>query len=354
MTFAHPPWLLLLVFPLALGFWSVRRQGGGLKMPFDHHKHPSRRALAIVLRGVELLPAVLLAMAVLLIARPQTMRVPEQDRIATHITVCMDVSGSMGVGLGEQNRYESAAAAIESFTHAREGDAIGLTLFGSWPLRWVPLTKDLQVLRNALAFANPRNQPRGMGGTMIGSALTYCADNMQREAARLDGTDTRPKSADQLLHDRAAERLFRSVSLDAPAKRRDFDSDGGAGRDSSDRLLILVSDGVSGDLNGPDQIDLLSRQLSDAGITMYHIHIGSDSIPAAVSSIARATGGDAFLATNSDGLRLIFNHIDQMEPARFRPNASVPVDYFEPFVLIGIIALALYALSLLKWRYTPW
>tara|TARA_R110002073_G_scaffold59094_6_gene149230 strand:+ start:1705 stop:2754 length:1050 start_codon:yes stop_codon:yes gene_type:complete len=349
MTFVHPQWLLLLVFPLALGFWSVRRRGAGLRMPFDHQTHASRPWLAGLLRGVELLPAVMLAVAVVLIARPQVLRVPEQDRVATHITVCMDVSGSMSVGMGEQNRYESAAAAIESFTYAREGDAIGLTLFGSWPLRWVPLTKDLQVLRNALAFANPRNQPNGMGGTMIGSALSYCADNMQREAARLDGTDTGPQSVDQWRQQRAAEQLFRSASLQGSAA-----GSGLAAAPSTDRLLILVSDGASGDLNGQDQIDRISDQLNDAGITMYHIHIGSDTIPPAVSSIARATGGDAFLATNSDGLRLIFNHIDQMQPARFVANASLPVDYFEPFAAIGAVALLLYALSLLKWRYTPW
>ena len=113
MTFVHPQWLLLLVFPLALGLWSVRRRGVGLRMPFDHQTHASRPWLGGLLRGVEMLPAVLLAVAVVLIARPQVLRVPEQDRVATHITVCMDVSGSMGVGMGEQNRYESAAAAIE-------------------------------------------------------------------------------------------------------------------------------------------------------------------------------------------------------------------------------------------------
>ncbi|WP_197455085.1 vWA domain-containing protein [Stieleria varia] len=324
-------------------------------MPFDHESHASRPWLAALLRGAELLPAVLLAVAVILIARPQVLQVPDRDRVATHITVCMDVSGSMSVGMGDQNRYESAAAAIQSFTYAREGDAIGLTLFGSWPLRWVPLTKDLQVIRNALAFANPRNQPRGMGGTMIGSALTYCADNMQREAARLDGTDVGHQSVDQWKRDRAAEQLFRRASLGSsatmgPSARGTASSIPG----TSDRLLILVSDGASGDLNGQDQIDRISQRLNDAGITMYHIHIGSDTIPAPVSSIARATGGDAFLATNSDGIRLIFNHIDQMQPARFVANASIPVDYFEPFVLIGAVALLLYALSLLKWRYTPW
>lgn len=349
MTFVHPELLLLLVLPLALGLWSVRRSGSGLTMPFDHQTHASRPWLSAVLRGVELLPAVILAVAVTLIARPQILRVPDRGRVATHITVCMDVSGSMGVGMGGQSRYESAVEAIESFTKAREGDAIGLTLFGSWPLRWVPLTKDLQVLRNALAFANPRNQPPGMGGTMIGTALTYCADNMQREAARLDGTDTRPKTVDQLQKNRAIERLFRPVSL------RNGGGGGPVGSPpSTDRLLILVSDGASADLSGQEQIDRISEQLNDAGITMYHVHIGNDKIPPDVSSIARATDGDAFLATNSDGLRLIFNHIDQMQPTRFKASASVAVDYFEPFAMIGAICLVLYAFSLLKLRYTPW
>ncbi|MCA9223833.1 MAG: hypothetical protein KDA71_26155, partial [Planctomycetales bacterium] len=87
MTFVHPEWLLLLVLPLTLGFWSVRRRGVGLRMPFDHETHASRRWLAMVLRGAELLPALLLAVAVVLIARPQVLMVPDRDRVATHITV---------------------------------------------------------------------------------------------------------------------------------------------------------------------------------------------------------------------------------------------------------------------------
>ena len=348
MTFVHPERLLLLVLPLVLGFWSVRRQAAGLTMPFDHQVHATRLWLGALLRGIELLPAILLAVAVVLIARPQTLRVPEKNRIATHITICMDVSGSMGGKMGSGSRYDSAVTAIESFTYAREGDAIGLTLFGSWPLRWVPLTKDLQILRNALAFAAPGNQPSGMGGTMIGVALDYCADNMQREAARLDGTETGPITLDEYKKDQAFEQLFRPTSLT-------IDGTGAIqNTPSTDRVLILVSDGVSGDLRGQEQVDRISQKLNDAGITMYHIHIGTGNIPEEVSSIARATDGDAFLASNPDGLNLIFHHIDQMEPSQFKQESSTAIDYFEPFVAIGLVTLVLYAVSLLKWRYTPW
>ncbi len=344
MTFAHPTYLLLLLLPVFLFWWTVRNTGTPIRLPFDREAHPKRNWLGLLLRMIETLPSLVLALAIIMLARPQILRVPERDRIATHITICMDVSGSMGAGMGELNRYESAAASIENFTYSREGDAIGLTLFGSWPLRWVPLTKDLQALRNALVFANPRNQPSGMGGTMIGSALKYCADNMQREAARLSGDDDQTLTPNSWREKRAKDQLFRRVSSGGDS----------LSSQKSDRLLVLVSDGMSGDLNGQEQIDEISGQLNDAAITMYHIHIGSDTIPDAVSSIAEETGGRAFLATNADGLQLIFDHIDQMQPARFVSTASVPVDYFAPFATIALAILLFYLFSLLKWRHTPW
>ena len=346
MTFVHPSFLLLLCVPAIIGWWVVRREGPIVKLPFDGDRPSARRSFHFVLRLFDLLPMLILAMGIVMVARPQVLRVPDRDRVATHITICMDVSGSMGAGMGDMNRYESAATAIEQFTLAREGDAIGLTLFGSWPLRWVPLTKDLQALRNALVFANPRNQPSGMGGTMIGTALKYCADNMQREGDRLEGVEDESITSQQWRQERAREQLFALAS-----------GGGQSGRvqgNRSDRLLVLVSDGASGDLNGAAQIEEISNRLNEAGITMYHIHIGSDTIPNAVATIAEDTGGGAFLATNSDGLQLIFDHIDRMQPAKFIATASVPLDYFEPFAYVALSSLLIWLISLLKWRHTPW
>lgn len=343
MTFVYPERLLLLCLPVLIAWWLVRRPGTKVKLPFDGGGQRSSRWMGWLLRFFELFPSLLLGVAIVFLARPQILRVPDQERLATHITICMDVSGSMGAGMGGMNRYESAALAIEQFTLAREGDAIGLTLFGSWPLRWIPLTKDLQALRNALVFANPRNQPRGMGGTMIGAALRYCADNMEREGARLEGDEESSLSNQDWRAQRAKQQLFESTALV-----------GSVSGNQHDRLLVLVSDGASGDLNGADAISEISDRLNNAGITMYHIHIGSDTIPNAVSSIADETGGRAFLATNPDGLKLIFDHIDRMQPAKFVATASVPVDYFEPFAWVAMAGLLVWLISLLKWRRTPW
>ena len=39
----------------------------------------------------------------------------------------------------------------------------GLTLFGSHQIRWIPLTKDLKAIRNAMPFADPERQPTQAG-----------------------------------------------------------------------------------------------------------------------------------------------------------------------------------------------
>ncbi len=45
-----------------------------------------------------------------------------------------------------------------------------------------------------------------------------------------------------------------------------------------DRLLLLVSDGMSADVNSSNS-DEFSDEMKAAGITVYHIHVGTDSVP---------------------------------------------------------------------------
>jgi len=301
MTFVHPWVLLLLIVPVLLGLWLAQRRAWGVALPFDHRSHRRRRVLRALLTGFEILPAVLLAIALLILARPQVLRVPEQQRVLTNIQICLDVSGSMTVG----GRYQAARAAIEQFTRAREGDAFGLTIFGSEQVRWMPLTKDLQAIRNALPFADPTFQPTHMGGTSIGAAIRFCRRNMLAEDA------------------------------------------------SGDRLLIVVSDGVSFDLQGTEP-DEVAEELQQDHITLYYVHVGTDRSTAALTDIAELSGGAAFIATDRVAVERVFRHIDRMEPARFAPSSAIPMDIFAPFAIAGLSVLGLWVLGLLGMRYTPW
>lgn len=292
---------MLLAVPVILMVFVWQHRGWGLAMPFDHKVYRSRRWLRMVLMCAEMLPAIVLASVIVMLAGPQVLRTPKDERVLTNIEFCFDVSGSMG-----GRRYEMASKAVENFIDAREGDAFGLTLFGAHQIRWTPLTTDLAAIRQALPFANPRNQPSHMVGTMIGGALEFCHGNMIREATE------------------------------------------------GDRMIVLVSDGFSADLASSGAQTEAGDMLKGAGITLYHVHVGGATIPTSVADLARETGGEAFAATDRKGLERIFNHIDRMRPAKFAPGGTVPMDFFMPFAVVGLVALGLHALGLLGLRYTPW
>jgi len=299
LTFAHPWVLLLLAVPVLLA-WTVVARPPTLAVPSDHGTHRARPWLSRALGFFDAVPLLLLSTGIVILAGPQTLKEPRRERSLTNIQICLDVSGSMTGG-----NYELAKRAIEDFTRAREGDAFGLTLFGVQQIRWMPLTKDLDAIRNALPFADPSNQPSHMGGTMIGAALRFCMKNMVAEA-----------------------------------------SDG-------DRMIVLVSDGFSGDLSGGESVEI-GDELKAAGITVYHIHIDESEVPADVRDLVEITGGEAFAGTDNASLSAVFKHIDRMKPARFAPAGTVPLDEFAPFAIAALALAGLHAAGLLFARYTPW
>lgn len=301
MTFTHPWVLLLLVLP-ALLLWSLPRRPWGVVIPADRVSSHRRPMLGIMMAVSDLIPTALLALAILIAAGPQILRQPKNKRELTNIQICLDVSGSMSMG----DRYGLAKEAIERFTNDREGDAFGLTIFGSHQIRWMPLTTDLNAIRNSLPFANPSNQPSHMGGTMIGAALRFCSANMTTEA------------------------------------------------ESGDRLIILVSDGESSDLGEGFAEGDIAQELVDSGITLYHIHVAQEDIPADVVDIARKTGGEAFQAADATTLRQVFSHIDRMRPAKFNPQGTVPMYHYAPFALVALCLLGLHLGCSFGVRYTPW
>ena len=301
MTFVNAWVLLFLVVPVLLSVWLLQRRGWGVALPVDHREHPDRRILSGLLRLFELIPQAILAIAIVILAGPQVQRVPKEERVLSNISICFDVSASMTT----DNRYEMAKKAMEEFIDSRQGDALGFTLFGTQQIRWTPLTKDIATIRRALPFADPRNQPPFMGGTMIGAALRFCRDNMIQEATE------------------------------------------------GDRLLLLVSDGFSADVNDGNLSEFID-EMKQANITVYHIHVGTDQAPSTVMELANNTGGESFVATDEAGLKRIFRHIDRMKPARFKPSTAIPMDYYQPFALAGLGLLAVYSLAAFGMRYTPW
>ncbi len=304
MTFGRPMALLLLAVPVLLVLWETLRQHPAMTLPFDHGHQGSGRWLGRLVLAANLLPALLLIVAILIYCRPLRQAEPKQERNLTNIELVLDVSGSMTSPFGNGSRYDASIAAMNEFTSRRKGDAFGLAIFGNEVLQWAPLTKDLSAIRSAAPFLRPESLPGQFNGTEIGKAMRYCLN---------------------LLRDRG----------------------------EGDRLIILLTDGESADL-GPAVSRKIGGELAAAGIVLYAIHIGDGQTPSDLYDLARPCGGVVFPAADPAALATVFDHIDHMQQVKLRPAAPQRVDLFWPLAVAGLAGLGLYAGSLWGVRYTPW
>jgi Ca-activated chloride channel homolog len=305
MSFHQPTLLWLLAVPVIWGFWQWTRRGHPLVLPFDYGRQREGRHLRVLVNLAQTLPALLLAVAVLVLAGPRRPAPPENERILNNIIICLDVSGSMSMRFGNSTRFDAAMASARQFCEYRKGDAFGLTIFGTEYIHWFPPTKELSAIRNALPFVIPARSLPWFGGTLIGNALRGCRDRLVRTK-------------------------------------------------EGDRAIILISDAGSGDFGGGRDRQI-AQELADAKIRVFTILIGTDMFGVdGIYTIAAHTAGKVFRVEDAGALESVFHEIDQMQKAKFKQVTSDWVDYYQPLSLAGLILSGLWGCTLLGLRYTPW
>jgi Ca-activated chloride channel family protein len=305
MSFHHPAILWLLAIPVLWSFWQWVRRGHPVALPFDYGQQREGKGLRVLVNLANTLPALLLAVAVLVLAGPRRPAPPENERILNNIIICLDMSGSMSMRFGNSTRFEAAMASARQFCEYRKGDAFGLTVFGNEYLHWFPPTKELSAIRNALPFVQPARNLPWFGGTMIAHALDGCR-----------------------------QRLVRTKE--------------------GDRAIVLITDGGSADFaNGNDR--RVAQDLSQAKVRVFTILVGNDGFGMdGIYTIAAGTGGKVWEANDPTALASVFHEIDRMQKAKFKQVTSDWVDCYKPLSLAGAIVAGLWALTLLGLRYTPW
>ncbi len=304
MSFVYPSLLFLLVLPAALLVWVWRAERTHVALPLDHSQLRSRRWIYLLVGVAESLPCLLLATVIFLLAGPQRLGEPVNKRVLTNIEFCVDVSSSMTASFGDGTRYDASMAAINDFLDFRKGDAFGLTFFGNSVLHWVPLTSDPSAIRCSPPFMRPEIVPFWFGGTEIGKALLACQ---------------------QVL----------------------------TSRQEGDRMIILVSDGWSADLDSPYDIEL-AKKLAANGIVVYAVHIAEGNVPDPIVNITGLTGGEVFQPGDPEGVKAVFHRIDEMAATRLERSTPEPQDNFFPYCVAGLSLLGASTLSLFGLRYTPW
>jgi Ca-activated chloride channel family protein len=212
--------------------------------------------------------------------------------------LAVDISGSMGtedLQLGGQlvNRLTVVKKVVGEFIEARDGDRVGLILFGTNAYLQAPLTFDLPTVDRLLIEA-----PVGIAGgkTAIGDAIGLAVKRLRQ---RPDG----------------------------------------------DRVVILLTDGAN---NVGEVAPIKAAELAaQDGIRIYTVGVGADEMrlpsllgvfgsrvvnPSAeldedtLTDIATTTGGRYFRAQNTAKLIEIYDLIDDLEPIEqdaetFRPIA---------------------------------
>ncbi|MDB6178362.1 VWA domain-containing protein [Paracoccus sp. Z330] len=310
ISLGFPYALIALPFPV-LVWWLFpprREQVSALRFPFFRRvvdlSGSEARSGSIILRrsGLQMIVAVLVwTLLILAMARPERVGAPiQKQQAARDVVMAIDISGSMdavdfnaadGVRL---QRLAGVRQVVDDFVAEREGDRMALIVFGSKAYVQAPLTEDLITIRELLDQTEV-----GMAGphTALGDAIglairTFDASDIQQRLLILlsDGTDTAsrmsPVNAAEIARDRGIE--IYTIGVGDP------------------------------DATGEDKVDL--RTLRD---------------------IAARTGGQYFFAEDGDGLRSVYDRIDQLAPREtetlsYRPRQSLA---WMPLILAGMLVL---------------
>lgn len=217
-----------------------------------------------------------------MLENPVTREVPTRD-----LLLAIDLSGSMetedaddGAG-GAITRLDAVKDVLDEFLRDRQGDRVGLVVFGSAAFVQVPFTSDLDACRQLLDETAVRMAgPKTAFGDAIGLGIT----------------------------------MFQRSEVD-------------------DRVMIVLTDGNdTGSLVPPHEA---AKIASDEGVVVHTIAFGNPEAVGeqamdedALRDVADTTGGRYFFAPDQDGLRDVYAEIDKMdvrqvETDSYRPKLSL-------------------------------
>jgi hypothetical protein len=310
MDFQRPYLLFLLCVPLLLAIVAWRRRGACVASPAAPQALRPQIGLDWLLRLPALIPPALVAVFIVLLAGPiryeqSTGRAPKS---LTNVQFCLNVSNSMLAKQPDVHcRYCAAASAIGPFVRGREGDAFGLTLFGTIPIIWVPLTDDVSAIYRAAKLCYPDHMP-----------------NMVSEY---------PDTAAGLR-----------VSIEQLAQRA---------KGTGGRLLIVLTDGEDPHLaqHAEELVELMNRE----DISMQVLFFQNSGRGLVLDQMARRTqDGGLYECASAQNLSEVFDIIDNMKKIEYEVGAPQQVPETRPWLAAGGALWLIYLCSLFGLRYTPW
>jgi len=295
------PWMAaLLPLPWLHYLWRRRAQPSGLAifLPFAAGLESTAGGVKAARSWRIWLFAALWLLLIAAAMRPQWLGEPlPAPTTGRRIILAVDISGSMNTRdmANNASRLQVVQQVAGEFIDGRQGDQVGLILFGTQPYVQAPLTPDLATVHRFLDEALV-----GFAGTetAIGDAIGLALKRLRAEnGAKSDRT-----------------------------------------------VLILLTDGESN--AGTLQPIQAARFAAQAGLRIYTIGVGAavrggffgpvgnnDLDEDTLKQIAKLTGGEYFRATDASALQSVYAQIEKLEPVAGRDQWLRPTDEWFPYPL---------------------
>jgi Ca-activated chloride channel family protein len=317
LTFAHLwifallplPWLLRAVLP------PQRAAQVAVRVPFGARIQEARAGEAAVRRATRrwtplVLPSLLWVLVLTALARPQWLEPPITRDVPTRdLLLLVDLSGSMrqedftNAEGKKVDRLTAVKEVLGDFLIRRQGDRVGLVVFGDAPFLQAPFSTDLNLVRRlldetAIGMAGPRTAL----GDAIGLGIT--------------------------LFDQS----------DAPAK-----------------TIIALTDGNDTASQVPPVE--AARIAKQRGIRIYTVAIGDPTTVGeekldqdTLRDVAQTSGGSYFFAADRQQLVGIYDELDRIETRKvkvisYRPRRDL---FYWPLLVALLLSLGAKGLAVLR------
>ena len=327
LRFADPYFLLLLIIPPMMFFYRrirMHRPVMGLSTLTGSDGIPRSAALKLGWL-VTALKYGTLVLLVLAMARPQwgTRHVSILTE-GINIVLAVDLSESMAAldfkrGNKTVNRLEAVKGVIQEFIAKRNGDRIGVVVFGSEAYTQLPLTRDYATIASLVERLRIGAAGKATAiGDAIGISLKRLADITSRSNIIILLTDGQ-SNAGEITPLTAAEI-------------------------ASQEKVKIYTIGVGGQGKAPF---LVKNPLFGERYVYRRVPLDEETL----QQIAEQTGGLYFRAENLEGLQKIYTTIDKLEKTEVKTKTFAEYREYYPYLLTPALAALMAWIILVNTRY---
>lgn len=348
LELVNPYWLWLLPLPIII-YWFIpayRTRQSAIKVPFFDvlvqalDETPSAGASQLSARyWQKTLLIISWCLLIFALTKPTILGPPQtRESLGRDVMVVVDLSGSMAErdfvsktasdngGIQKISRLDAAKEVLADFATTRQGDRLGLILFGDAAFVQTPFTADQKVW---LALLNQTDVAMAGQSTHLGDAIGLAIKVFEQSASAELSTSTEPQQQN------------------------------GKNEKPREKVAIVLTDGNdTGSYVEP--IDA-AKVAAAKNVRIHMIAMGDPTTIGekaldmdVINRVAEVSGGQAFQAINRNELEQAYAAIGELEPqlyesTTYRPKKSI---HQYPIMLIVVMYLFGFGVAMMRRQLT--